>query len=149
MSEAKEPTLLNYHFHKEEEGNWIIFAEWGGDIAYTPEIFEQYIRPHISLVQGVGDHLFYSRDFSLDTVGYGKLPARMAIHFFGGTLHSVKVACGGLDPLERGVPVNQFVLRLPLMVGAPLIESGDAKPDPAPHTPLSESEWTAYGGTAA
>lgn len=131
MSQPKEPILLNYHFHKEEDGKWILFSEWGGDIAYTPEIFEQYIRPHISVVAGVGDHLFHGHDFSMDSVGFGKLPARLAIHFFGGQLHNVKVALGGLDPLTYGVPVNQFILRLPLMEGVPLIVFEAEELDPA------------------
>lgn len=123
MTEVKEPIILNYHFQKEEEGKWILFSEWGGDIAYTPEIFEKYIRPHICVASSVGGHLFHSRDFSMDTAGFGKLPGRLAIHFFGGHLHQVKVALGGLDPMDYGVPVNQFVLRLPLMEGAPLIDA--------------------------
>lgn len=121
MTEVKEPTILNYHFQKEEDGKWILFSEWGGDIAYTPEIFEKYIRPHISVVLGIGDHLFHGRDFSMDTVNFGKLPARLAIHFFGGELHQVKVAFGGLDPMEHGIPVNQFMIRLPYMEDAPFI----------------------------
>lgn len=131
MSTANESTILNYHFQKEEEGKWILFSEWGGDIVYTPEIFEQYIRPHIRVVSGVGDHLFHGRDFSIDTVGFGKMPARLAIHFFGGQLHNVKVALGGLDPMDYGVPVNQFVLRLPYMHDAPQIQYETEECDPA------------------
>ena len=131
MQDAKEPIILTYHFHKEANDQWILFSEWGGDIAYTPEIFEKYIRPHLKGVPSVGDHLFYGYDFSMDTHGFGKLPARCQIHFFGGNLETVKVALGGIQPMDFGVPVTQFTLRLPYMEGAPLIEPEVAELDPA------------------
>lgn len=130
MTEAKEQVILTYHFHKEKNDKWIFFSEWGGDTTYTPEIFEQYIRPHISVASGERYHLFYSGDFSMDTVGYGRLPARLAIHFVQGEIKIAKVAFGGLDPLGYGVPVNQFTLRLPLMEGIQIDDLENEELDP-------------------
>lgn len=125
MTDAKESTLdvstnVTYHFFKESD-EWILCSDEGGDIAYTPEIFEQYIRPHIRIREGLGDHLFHRRDISMNTVDFGVLRAQLAIHFFGGRIQDVRVSLGELDPQTHGAPVNKFVLRLPYMEGAPLM----------------------------